>query len=87
MLRGSKSYQQEESFAHSHVDLLPWSAPNIIPAAQPTPDFTEIASEEQFLPHAPHSIQASRTILDYKNAVRTNFSASSAACTLLGIEL
>ena len=49
--------------AQPHVGSVPWSAPNIIPAAQPTPDFTEIASVGQFLSHAPHSIQASRSMI------------------------
>ena len=55
--------QQEESSVLSHVGSVLRSAPLIIPAAQPTPDFTVIASTGQFIAHAPHSIQTSRSLI------------------------
>ena len=39
----------------------PESQPERIAAAHPTPGFTEIAFVGQFIAHAPHSMQASRS--------------------------
>ncbi len=55
--------QQEEFSLQSHAGSVLRNAPIIIPAAQPTPDSTEIASAGQFIAHAPHSMQASRSLI------------------------
>ena len=43
----------------SQVGSVPRNIPLIIPAAQPTPDFTVTAPAAQFMAQAPHSIQKS----------------------------
>jgi hypothetical protein len=51
--------QQQFDFEseHPHVGSEFLSNPLIIPAAQPTPELTDMASTGQFNAHAPHSIQ------------------------------
>lgn len=53
--------QQSESSEQPHDGSVPRSAPIIIAMAQPVPDVTVTASLGQFLAHAPHSMQASRS--------------------------
>jgi hypothetical protein len=51
--------QQQFDFEseHPHVGSEFRSIPFMMPAAHPTPDFTDIACTGQFNAHAPHSIQ------------------------------
>ena len=46
---------------HPQEGFEPESQPFRIAAAHPTPGFTEIACVGQFIAHAPHSMQASRS--------------------------
>jgi hypothetical protein len=50
---------KEQSHEGSELVIIPFR----IPAAQPTPDFTEIAPGWQFSAHAPHSIQSSISMI------------------------
>ena len=43
--------------------------------AHPTPDFTVMAPEAQFLAHAPHSMQASRSTIKALPSPRTSTAA------------
>jgi hypothetical protein len=51
---------QQSELSEQQPPLAP-SLPRMMPAAQPTPALTRIASTGQFRAHAPHSMQASRS--------------------------
>jgi hypothetical protein len=51
--------QQLPPVSQSQLGSVPRNRPFMIPAAQPTPDFTVMASSGQFFAHAPHSMQKS----------------------------
>lgn len=55
--------QHDDSSSHPQFGSVPVMAPLRIAATQPTPACTEIASLAQFLAHAPHSMQASRSTM------------------------
>ena len=57
----SRQSQHDELLEQSQFGLEPANAPLMMATAQPTPESTEIASSGQFLAHAPHSMQASRS--------------------------
>lgn len=54
---------QEQQFPPGARSFLSWSHSLIIPAAQPTPESTVIALTGQLSAQAPHSIQASRSLM------------------------
>ena len=56
--------QQPPELEQSQVGSVPRNSPLIMPAAQPTPDFTVIAAVEQFIAQAPHSIQKSLRLMN-----------------------
>ncbi len=56
--------QQQFAVLEQQQSPLPPRAPRMIPAAQPTPEVTESAPKAQFRLHAPHSIQASRSMIE-----------------------
>jgi hypothetical protein len=51
---------------------VPLKAPRMIPAEQPTPAVTESASKAQLRLQAPHSMQASRSVIVTFPLLRAN---------------
>lgn len=55
--------QQVELSEQPRHGSVPLRAPMMTPVAHPTPAFTDRASAGQFIAHAPHSMQASRSTI------------------------
>jgi hypothetical protein len=75
MMNNLFEYQQDPPESQSHVGSVPRMIPLMIPAAQPTPDFTVIAPSGQFFAQAPHSMQKS-----LRRITARLFSISKTAC-------
>lgn len=67
--------QHDALSPQSQDGSVPRSAPLMTAVAQPTPDWTKMASVGQFMAQAPHSIQASRSTITARR-----FSMTKTAC-------